>query len=208
MYLFTRRTRLAPGHGTAGVDWARSVAGKALELTGQELQVWGSVYSPGVGTISWTGWFPSFEALEKVGDVLQADASMEKLTNAGTRYTEGGFDDGLLQPVSGSAGGAFEYVCGTGAVAAAGGYARAVAAGIEIAQRSEAITGCPTTFCRSVSGRAGAVKWLNPYESAAQMEAAQRELTDDRSWIELLDSTRGCFAADRGITTGIYRRLG
>ena len=98
MYLFTRRTRLAPGHGTAGVDWARSVAEKARALTGRDLRLWGTAYSAGVGTIWWTGWFEDFQALEQFGDTLAADPAMEKLTNAATRYTDGGFDDGIGEP--------------------------------------------------------------------------------------------------------------
>ena len=38
MYLFTRRTRLADGNGTAGVEWAGSIAAKVTELTGQEIR--------------------------------------------------------------------------------------------------------------------------------------------------------------------------
>ncbi len=91
MYLFTRRTRLAPGHGTAGVDWARSVAEKARALTGNELRLWGNAYSSGVGTIWWSGWFDGLDALERFVDQLESDPAMEKLTNAGTRYTAGGF---------------------------------------------------------------------------------------------------------------------
>jgi hypothetical protein len=191
------------------VDWARSVAGKARELTGQEFQLWGTVYSRGVGTIWWTGRFESIEALESVGDVLGADPSMEKLTNAGTRYTEGGFDDGLLEPSYGTpATDHARYVTGATAIAAAGCYVRAIEAGVTIARRSEAITGRPTIFCRSVTGRAGEVTWLTGYESASAMEAAQRKLAGDQTWLELLDSTSGRFAPDGCMNTTIGRRFG
>jgi hypothetical protein len=209
MYLFTRRTRLAPGHGTAGADWARSVAGKARDLTGQELQVWESVFSPAAGTIGWSGWFESLVALEQFGDTLDADPAFEKLTNAGTRYTQGGFDDGLVEPSYGTpAPGPARYVGGAAAIAVGGSRARAMAAGVAIAQRCEAITGRPTIFCRSVTGRADAVKWFTSYESASAMEVAKRELSGDPSWLALLDSIQGCFDADAGITTTIFRRLG
>ena len=101
MYLFTRRTRLAGGDGAAGVTWAASIAAKVNEVTGQEVQLWGTVYSPGFGTISWTGWFADLASLEQVGDKLQADPGMQKLANDGTKFTDGSLDDGLLQPIYG-----------------------------------------------------------------------------------------------------------
>ena len=210
MYLFTRRTRLSEGNGTAGVEWAGQIAAKVKELTGQEIQLWSTVYSPGFGTISWTGWFDDLEALERVGDALQADPSMEKLANAGTKYTEGGLDDGLVQPIYGTPSDApIQYVGGAVAVAAAGNIERAMAAGVEIAQKSEAITGLPTLFGRSVTGPYGGVGWLTGYESAAAMEKADNALSGDPSWLKLLDSTEGCFAADSSAThSTIYRRLG
>ena len=209
MYLFTRRTRLAPGHGTAGVDWARSVAAKAHSLTGQELQVWGNVCSPGVGTISWTGWFPSFESLEAFGDALEADPAMEKLTSAGTRYLEGGLDDGLLQPIAGTpAAEPVRFASGTGAVVAGGSVVEAIAAGVELAQKREAVTGRPTLFAASVTGRGGVLHWLAGYESAVAMEEAQRALAGDPSWLALLDSTSTCFASAGAARTTFSRRLG
>jgi hypothetical protein len=210
MYLFTRRTRLTPGHGTAGVDWAGQIVTKVKELTGADLQLWGTVYSPGSGTISWTGWFEDLTALEVVGDTLQADPAMEKLANAGSKYTDGGLDDGLIQPIHGTPTDApIRYVGGAVAVAATGSLERAMAAGVEIAQKSEAITGRPTLFGRSVTGPYGGVGWLTGYETAAALEKAERALADDPSWLQLLDSTKGCWADDPGVTQStIYRRLG
>src|SRR3954451_4899037 len=188
MYLFTRRTRLAPGHGTAGVDWARSVAEKAGALTGHELRLWGNAYSSGVGTIWWSSWFDGLDALERFGDALEADPAMEKLTNAGTGYTAGGFDAGLREPRYGSLlDGSARYVDGVSAVAGAGRPEHVHAAGGAIARRAEEVSGHPTTFCRSVTGRAGAVMWLTGYDSAATMETAQCALDGDPQLSELLD---------------------
>lgn len=209
MLLFIRRTRLAPGHGTAGVDWACSVAARAHDLTGRELQVWGVVGSR-VGTIAWAGWCESFDALEKAGDVLEADPGMEKLTTAGVRYLAGGFDDALLEPIHGAAAASDAgYALETVAVAAPGSYARAVSAAIAIAERSEAVTGAPTMLVRSTAGPLGALAWLSGHERADVMERALRARDEDPSWTDLLDSTAGCFVpGPRATRTTIHRRLG
>jgi hypothetical protein len=209
MYLYTRRARLAPGHGTAGVDWALTVARKARELTGQELRLWGAVWSPGVGTITWTAWVDGLEALEKIGDILEGDAAMEKLTSAGTRYIVGGYDDGLLEPVVGEPPtDRVQYVAATAAVASRRGATQAIAAGADLARRAEAVTGRPTLFGRAVTGRGGEVQWLTGFERAEDLDAAQRSLARDDDWLALLDATRRRFAPAAAGGTTIYRRLG
>jgi hypothetical protein len=209
MYLFTRRTRLSEGNGTAGVEWAGSIAAKVMELTGREIRLWGSAFSPGAGTITWTGWFDDLHALELVGDRLAADPAMEKLVKAGTKYTDGGLDDGLVQVIHGVPSEApVEYVGGVVAVAAAGNIGRAAAAGIEIAQKAEAITGVPVLFGRAVTGPYLQVHWFTGYESVTAMETADTAQTSDSSWIELLDSTKDLFIADTSSPQAtIYRRL-
>jgi hypothetical protein len=211
MYLFTRRTRLARGDGAAGVAWALSVTEKVKEVTGHEVQLWSTVYSLGFGTISWTAWFEDLASLEAVGDKLNADPGMAKLGNAGNEFTDGSLDDGLLQPIYGdpAAGGDAQYVGGAVAVCAAGNIERAMGLGVEIAQKSEAITGLPTLFVRSVTGPYGGVGWLTGYENITAMEKAEDAISADPSFLKLIDSTKGCFVEDATTTqASIYRRLG
>jgi hypothetical protein len=95
------------------------------------------------------------------------------------------------------------------AVTAAGSIERAMTAGVEIAQKAEAITGLSTLFVRSVTGPYGAVGWLTGYENVTQMEKAESALADDPSWLKLIDSTKGCFVEDPSLTQAtIYRKLG
>jgi hypothetical protein len=210
MYLFTRRTRLARGDGAAGVAWAMAITEKVKQITGHEIQLWSTVYSPGFGTISWTGWFEDLASLEVVGDKLDADPAMAELGNAGNEFTDGTLDDGLLQPIYGdpAAGAGATYVGGAAAVCSAGNIERAMTLGAEIAQKSEAITGLPTMFLRSTTGPYGGVGWLTGYENITVMEKAEDKLAADPSWLKLIDSTKGCFVEDPAMTQAtIYRRL-
>lgn len=209
MYLYTRRARLAPGSGNAGVEWAASLCPKIKSIAGQDVELWAHVYSPAAGTISWTSWFPDLSTLEKVSEQLQGDASFGKLAEQGAKHTVGGLDDGLLEVISGAPSDAQpQYVGGAVAVAAAGSLARAMGAGVEIAQKSEAITGLPSLFVRSVTGPFGSVGWLTGYDSAATMEKAEAALAADPSWLALIDSTQGCWVEDPSVTQAtIYRRV-
>jgi hypothetical protein len=101
-----------------------------------------------------------------------------------------------------------QYVGGVVAVTAPGSIGRAVTAGIEIAQKAEAITGVPVLFGRAVTGPYLQMHWFTAYESVAAMEQADTAQTTDPRWIELLDSTKDLFIADtRSPHTTIYRRL-
>jgi hypothetical protein len=186
------------------------VCAKVKEVTGQEIELWATVFSPGYGTISWTGWFSDLAALETVSDKLESDPSYLELSDAGATFIEGGVDDGLLSPIAGEPDGAVvQYVAGTAAVVAAGSSERALAAGVEIAYKAESITGVPTMFVRSATGPYGGVGWLTGYQDAAAMQRAEDALAADPGWSKLIDSTKGCFVEDPALTQAtIYRRLG
>lgn len=210
MYLFTRRTRLVGGNGSAGLDWAAATTAKVNQITGHDVQLWAGAYSPGFGTITWTAWFDDLTALETLGDKLQADPGFVTLSNEGEKLTDGTLDDALYQPVYGQPDPArqAQYVGAVVGVLAAGNYARGLAAGVEIAQAAEKITGLPTIFTSGLTGSYGTVGFLTGYESIAALEQAQAKLTSDAGWIKLIDSTKGCFVEDTASTQQtIHRRV-
>jgi hypothetical protein len=168
------------------------------------------VYSPGYGTIAWTSWFDDLAALEKVGDKLQTDSSMTKLSDQGAKYTEGGLDDGIWQPIYGSPdpARAIQYVSTVTAVAAPGAIERAMGVGVEIAQKVETVTGASCMFSQGLTGPYGSVGWLTAYDNIAAFQAAGDAIAADTSLIKLVDSSAGCFVEDAAITQQtIYRRI-
>jgi hypothetical protein len=210
MYLFNRRTRLTGGNGSTGIEWATSIAAKVKEVTGHEVQLWATVFSPGFGTISWTAWFDDLAALEKVGDTLQGDSSMTKLSDQGAKYTEGGLDDGIWQPIYGAPdpARAIQYVSTVTAVAAPGAIERAIGVGVEIAQKVEAVTGASCLFSQGLTGPYGSVGWLTAYDNIAAIESAQSAMAADATFLKLVDSSAGYFVEDAAITQQtFYRRL-
>ena len=210
MFLFTRRTRLVGGNGSAGLDWATAVTTKVNQITGHDVQLWAGAYSPSFGTITWTAWFEDLTALETLGDKLQADPGFVTLTNEGEKLTDGTLDDALYQPVHGQPDPSrqVQYVGAVQAVLAAGNYARGLAAGVEIAQAAEKVTGIPTIFSSGLTGSYGSVGFVTGYETIAALEQAQAKLASDAGWIKLIDSTKGCFVEDAASTQQtIHRRV-
>lgn len=207
MYLFTRRTRLSTADGLA---WAASICPKVAEVTGTEVQLWGSMFGPAYGTVSWTAWVPDLTTLEGIGDKLQADPGYNELVAQGAGHTDGSMDDALMQPLYGAPDPAVAttYVVGVQAVVAGGQSVRAMTAGVELAQAVESITGRSTIFARGITGPYGGVGWLTGFENAGQIDAFNEALAADPSWAAKVDSTDGAYVEDASITTSlIWRRL-
>ena len=210
MYLFSRRTRLAGGNGMAGVEWAVGIGAMVKEITGHDVELWANVHSPGYGTISWTAWFENLTALAAMSDKLAADPSYNEMANAGAAFTEGGIDDGVVQPIHGAPDPdrPVQYVSGATALIAGGNFERAIGVGIQLVEHGEAITGIPSMFVRALTGPYGSVGWLTGYESLAEMEKANDAQAADPNMLKLIDSTEGCFVEDAGATqTTLYRKL-
>jgi hypothetical protein len=207
MYLFTRRARLT---GAAGVEWAAAITAKVNEVAGTDVQLWTNVFSPGLGTATWTSWHADLASLEAMTGKLEADPGFQTLAAQGADHAVGGFDDGLMQTIYGEPDPArtITYVGGVQAVCASGNIARAMTAGVEIAQKGEAATGLSTMFVRSLTGPYGGVGWLTGYEDIAVLEAASDALAASSDWLTYLDGIGGVFVEDAAITQQtLYRRV-
>lgn len=209
MYLYSRRGRL---NTFDGVAWATETAAAGKAATGVETQVWAAVYSPRFGEITWTSWYEDLAALETATDALLAnEAYMAKSAEGGQFMVPGaGVDDTLFELVAGELDPEADpmYVSGVQAVCAGGNIARAMTAGVEIAQRADAATGGSTLFMRNLTGPYGGVSWVTGYADMAAVGAAQTAMAADAGWLELLDSTGGAFAAEVAATQStLYRKL-
>ena len=207
MYLYTRRLLLT---SAAGADWATRICEAGTKVGGVEINVWGTVWGPGYGTVTWTAWHADLPSLESWGDTLNADAGFQGVIAEGGEFVQGGVDDGLLQVVAGDPDPAAndQYVAGVAAVCAGGNVERAMTAGVEIAETATRISGRPTMFVRALTGPYGGIGWLTGHETIAQLEAGQDALAADPAWLKLVDSTEGAFVEDASITVStLYRKI-
>ncbi len=208
MYLMSRRTRI---NSSAGIEWATTILGRVKEVTGTDVGLWGTVYSAGFGTITWTSWWADLGSMEAAFAKLQADTTYNALGAAGASLIDGGVDDALFQTVSGDPTedpSDVQYVASVQTVCAAGGIVRAMTAGVEIAEKVTAISGAGTMFVRSLTGPYGQIGWLTGYENLAAVGDAQDKLAADEGWLTYLDGTEGCFVEDPSFTTStLYQKL-
>jgi len=211
MYLFSRRARLAPGNTRASMTWASGITEKANQITGLNIGLFSLVYSPEVGTLTWSAFVPDLATLEAANDKLLADDSYVSMLDEGAKYASGSADDVLLQIVSGEPDPSrqVEYATTVQAVCANGSVTRGMELGVEIAQRAEKAMGVPVMFASAASGVYGGVIWLTGYENVQALEAAQQKLATDTKFGEFVDkSVRGVYQESALDTRQlVYRRI-
>lgn len=211
MYMFSRRIRLAPGNTRAAMEWATQQTELVNRITDLHVALYAQSFSPGVGTLSYSAFVPDLTTLEAAADKLAVDEGFLTATDQGASFLAGGADDMLAQVVYGEPDPSrrVEYATAVQAVCGDGHFGRGIQAGIEIAQKAEAITGNPGLFLASVTGSFGGVAWISGHESIQALEASEQALLADPSWIEFVDEkTTGVYAEAPELTTQtIYRRV-
>jgi hypothetical protein len=201
MYLLARQANL---RGLDSQSWAVEIGAAAAVGLGNEVGVWGTFLSPGLGTVNWTTWWEDLSAIEKGFAGVIGDAKYLELAAKGVEFVNGMINDTLYETVyegmDASGGEAVKYVGTVAAVCAPGNFASGMMGGVEIAQAVEKATGVSTAFLANQTGPYGSVVWIAGYKTIAEFEAAQHALAADMSFVELIDSKTHAYQPDSNIT--------
>lgn len=207
MYLLARQANLT---GLDSQRWAVEIGAAAAAGLGNDVGVWATVLSPGVGTITWTSMWADLGALEKGFAAVIGNAKYLALAAEGAQLVNGPIDDTLYETVYEGTGAVDDarYVSTVSAVCAPGNLGRGMMGGVEIAQKAEKTTGVSTGLLAGRTGTYGAVIWLAGYKNIEEFEAAQNKLAADTSFIEFIDSKTGAYVADPNLTRStLHMRL-
>jgi hypothetical protein len=191
--------------------WAVAIGEKVTQITGHPVSLHSRIFSSEVGTLTWATTVPDLATLEAALDKLMADDGYHEMAETGLRYTDAtSLDDRLSQiihPSEMDPGRSHEYVSVVRTTIRQGQLARGGAAGVEIAQRVEQITGVPVIFMSEMTGNYGEVSWVVRHTDVAEMERFDHTLNADQTFLGLVDSLGGVFAEGDGSTQAIYRRI-
>ena len=219
MYLFTRRARARTGGINDAMAWATGITEKARQVSGLDVSLFAGVWGPQVGTLVWSATVPDLAALEAAMDKLAVDPSFGEEASRGQQFAPDGPDDRLLQfvvPDADTLAAAatsdqprFAYASVVSTVCAAGGIARGIELGVEIATRATEITGSQVTFLVDTTGPYGGVNWITGHADVQAVEAANAALFGDPAFIRLVDEgVKGVYVDDPSVTTQLlYRRV-
>ena len=209
MYLFTRSRRIDPGEVVKGMGSVVEITDHARKVTGQQIDAWGAVMSPEIGTVVWTLWAEGMAQIVQAGDALTADEGFMKLVEKSDDYFDGPYVDGIATLVHGDLNlddNTAEYVGVATATLATGQLQAGLAAGIEIADHVTKVTGDNTLFLVNSTGPFGGVAWITPNADIAAVDAGEAALMASAEWLPLLDRVGSAF--NPGAAQAIYRRIG
>jgi hypothetical protein len=209
MYLFTRMTRLAPGHMVDGIDWALSVTEKVNQITSLKVGLWSPILSPGVGSLSWGAAVESLSDLEDADAKLGADPGFLDLISQGATITAPMLDDMTAQYVYNPAPDLdATHVAVVQSQLANGAFQRGVEVGVKIAEKATEIGGSPTAFLMAVTGAYAGCLWITGATSLRELETGEQAVNANADFLALLDQeAAACYLP--GVTTqSIWRRMG
>jgi hypothetical protein len=191
MYLFSRNVRLGAGNPEKQLAWALRMTEKVNQISETPIDLWSSVFSPNAQTMVWTATVDDLLTLETVENKLISDSGYVSLVEEGAAHASGDpVDDGLLQFVFADPAAAevdATYATTVQATLAPGGSARGMELGVETAQRAGKISGCPTSFCASLTGTYGAVEWVSVYRSIEELQRGQEAIGADAEFAQMVD---------------------
>jgi hypothetical protein len=208
-YLFSRRGRLAPGNLLDSMAWASKITEKVNAISEFPVSLWTTVFSPQLGTLSWTAVVQDLSQLRSLDAKLLADSGYLSLVEEGARYTsDGGLDDGLVNLIHADPDAVTgEYATVVAATIAPGNLVRGIEVGVEIAQRAKAITGRATSFGSSQTGVYGEVGWIVLYDSVEQLQAAGEALSSSVEFAQYLDEHASSVYLPGASTQTVFRKV-
>jgi hypothetical protein len=211
MYLFTRTARL-----TQGGRVADKIAG-AVELTslvsaasGQPIGLHATEFSPALGTIVWSLFVEDLPTLQAAGDAMIADAAVQDfIASQGGELFADGMDDSVLEILHGAPDVEQEinYVAGIEAAVGPGRLVQGIGLGVELAEKSSAISGRSCLFVTGMTGTFGGVGWLTGYPDLVALQEGQHAIFSDPAMVDLIDGPAAEVFLPGATTSTIYRRI-
>src|SRR5579884_2675909 len=90
MYLFTRRARIGSENLADAMQWAVTVTEKVNQIGVTPVSLYSTIFSPEVGTLSWSTIVEHLSELEATDAKLMADSSYLSLVSEGAKYQAAG----------------------------------------------------------------------------------------------------------------------
>ncbi len=210
MYLFSRTARIQQtGRVVDKLAYAAELTGVVSQATGVPIGLHVAQMSPGLGTIVWSIFSEDLAALEAAGDRLAADDVQDFIAARGDGVFADGMDDTLFEVLHGTPDPErqVDYVSAVAAQIGPGKIRQGIGLGIELAEKSSAISGQDCFFIAAMSGVFGGVGWLTTYPDITALQDGQRAIFSDPAMLDLIDGPAAETFPPTGTTSTIYRRV-
>lgn len=209
MYLFTRRATLS-GSERNSMAWAVEMSAYVDSHSSHDVSVWRADFGYPVGTVVWSAWAESQNALNEGFASLADDDGYHSLAEKGAEFFSVAEDE-LREAIHGAPGddaaalGSVTTV--TTAVMAGGQYSEGGAWSVGMAQLIEEISGLPAMFLLDSYGTFGQVTWLSGAPDLATADAANAKVNADAEYLKRLEAVGDLFVPGSGHRS-LFTRIG
>ena len=201
MYLFTRLATLR-GNERKAMGWAVEMTTYVNDHSDHTVTLWRADFGYPVGTVAWSAWVASQDALNKGFARLADDDGYFDMVDKGQEFIVEPPNDMFRQSINGEPAstpppvGSVTTV--TTAVVANGKYAEAGAWGVEMAELVQKVTNLPTLFLVDSYGTFGQVTWLSGAPDLATADAAGEAINTNPDYLKRLSDVGDLFVPGSG----------
>jgi hypothetical protein len=210
MYFYTRTGRVRPGRMTDATTWAMDLTERVNRITDLGVGLWTTMFSPGLGTMAWSTFVPDLAVLDKANGKLMADEDfLAGVERGGEIFTEAGLDDGVAQLVhrAGTPVSDPRYASIVLSGMAAGGFAKGIEVGIEVAERATKLSGVATSFLVAATGPYAGCAWIAAAETLDALDRGNQAVNSNPEFIAYLDESAAGVYRPEVSTQTIWSRI-
>ena len=201
MYLFTRLATLR-GNERRAMGWAVEMTAYVNDHSDHTVTLWRTDFGAPVGTVAWSAWVESQDALAKGFARLADDDGYFDMVDNGQDFVTDPPQDMLRQSINGDPSGdppaPGSVTTVTTAVVANGKYAEAGAWGVEMAELVQQVTNLRTLFLVDSYGTFGQVTWLSGAPDLATADAAGDAINNHPDYLKRLSDVGDLFVPGSG----------
>lgn len=202
MLVYSRQL-LVTGDPRETLPWVREITGHVRARTGLDVSVWTALAGAPIGAMAFIAVVESRAYLSAAMQPLAEDGDYLDIVNRGRKFFSSPPEDALLnimhvaggQPPPTDVGSVVSIYA---AEVAAGKYAAAGAWAVEVAELVAAISGAPVSFCVNVTGKFGAVEWIQTAPDVATQESWDEQVNKDERYRAKLSEIGGMFLEGSG----------
>ena len=201
MYLFTRLATLR-GNERRAMGWAVEMAAYANDHSDHTVTLWRADFGYPVGTVAWSAWVESQDALNKGFARLAEDDGYFDMVDKGQEFIVEPPYDMLRQSINGDPAGdpppPGSVTTVVTSVVANGKYAEAGVWGVEMAELVQQVTKLRTLFLVDSYGTFGQVTWLTGAPDLATADAAGEAINNNPDYLKRLSDVGDLFVPGSG----------
>jgi len=197
MYLFSKTRASKAGHEQDLIAWAASLRDIARSETGIEVAAYSRMFGDPVGGVTFYATFETFAALGEAASKLGESTKYQEAVRALASMSEGSSADHFLEIPVGPSVDFLEVLTVDTGLAKLARMDDAMGFAMKMASIISKQSQQHTVFAADMYGPLGAMAWITPAESFAQLDAQGAAIMGDEEYKKLMSESPTVFDAEK-----------